>query len=187
MNRNIVLVFALIMIANGVGVFASPDGFIETQFYHDTFDMVIIAPDIFFTELQPLIVHKNTVGVDTFLKTTEEIYTEYHGRDDAETIKLFIKDAIEIFNIQYVLLVGGRKGQSFQWYIPVRYAHVDDKFMDKQILTDLYFADVFKENGVFEDWDSNGNGVFAEWSQMLPEDSMDLIPDVCLGRLPCRS
>ena len=74
MNRNIVLVFALIMMGNGVGVFASPDGFIETQFYHDTFDMVIIAPDIFFTELQPLIEHKNSVGVDTFLKTTEEIY-----------------------------------------------------------------------------------------------------------------
>ena len=150
------------------------------------FDLVLIAPSIFSNELQPLIQHKNTHNVKTMLKTTEEIYQEYTGIDQAEQIKYFIKDAIESYNAHYVLLVGGRKGQSFQWHIPVRYANVDDEFMDKQILTDLYFADIYKENGAFEDWDSNGNGIFAEFNRMFPDDNMDLFPDVCLGRLPCR-
>ena len=69
--------------------------------------MVIIAPDMFSGSIQPLITHKNSHGVNTFLKTTEEIYTEYDGSDDAEEIKLFIRDAIETNNIKYVLLFGG--------------------------------------------------------------------------------
>jgi hypothetical protein len=40
---------------------------------------------------------------------------------------------------------------------------------------------------VFEDWDSNGNGIFAEWSQLMGgKDVMDYYPDVYVGRLACR-
>ena len=37
--------------------------------------------------------------------------------------------------------------------------------------------------------DSNGNGIFAEWSSdsNSPEDAIDLKPDVAVGRLPCRN
>jgi hypothetical protein len=152
------------------------------------YDMVIIAPEKFSSSLQPLIEHKNSHGVKTILKKTEEIYSNYEGRDKAEQIKYFIKDALEQWNIRYVLLVGGRMGQLFRWYIPVRYSNVDDGFMHKRFLSDLYFADIYKENGEFEDWDSNGNGIFAEWSSdsNSPDDVMDLKPDVAVGRLPCR-
>jgi hypothetical protein len=152
-------------------------------------DMVIIAPEIFSESLQPLITHKNNHGVKTFLKTTEDIYREYTGRDDAEKIKFFIKDAIESNNIKYVLLLGGRQGQGFKWFVPCRYSNVDDGFVDKQFISDLYFADIYKENGEFEDWDSNGNGIFAEWysDHPLASDIMDLKPDVAVGRLPCRN
>jgi len=157
--------------------------------FEEEFDMVIIAPEKFSSSIQPLIDHKNSHGVQTFLKSTEEIYVEYDGRDKAEQIKYFIKDALEHWNITYVLLVGGRRGQLFRWYVPVRYSNVDDGFMHKQFLSDLYFADIYKENGEFEDWDSNGNGIFAEWNNdsNSPEDIMDLKPDVAVGRLPCRN
>ena len=153
------------------------------------YQMVIISPNDFTDELQPLIDHKNTVGIHTILKTTEEIYPEYEGRDEAEQIKYCIKEMIELYDIQYVLLVGGRIGQSFQWYIPPRYSHIDDGFMHKEFLSDLYFADIYKENGEFEDWDSNENNIFSEWydDEAEPQDNMDLKPDVALGRLPCRN
>ena len=153
----------------------------------DEFDMVIISPETFSNPLQPLIEHKNSVGIKTFLKTTEDIYSTYDGRDKPEQIKYCIKDMIETYNIKYVLLVGGRIGQSFKWHIPPRYSHVDDEFLDKEFLSDLYYADIYKENHDFEDWDSNGNGIYAEWTGLVPKDSMDLIPDVALGRLPCRN
>ena len=74
--------------------------------FSDQYDLVIISPSEFSNELQPLINHKISMGVNTILKTTEEIYSEYSGRDNAEKIKYFIKDAIETWGIDYVLLVG---------------------------------------------------------------------------------
>ena len=58
--------------------------------FPDEYDMVIIAPERFSNDLQPLIVHKNSYGIQTTLKTTESIYNEYSGRDQPEKIKYFI-------------------------------------------------------------------------------------------------
>ncbi len=183
---SIVLVGILVLSGLGAGAFSIKKTSIQ-QIKTDEYDMIIIAPNSFSNALQPLIQHKNDHDVSCFLQTTETIYSEYNGRDDAESIKLFIKDAIETYDIKYVLLIGGRIRQSFRWYVPVRYANVDDGFMHKKILSDLYFADIYKENGEFEDWDSDGDGIFAEWNGFMAEDKIDLIPDISLGRLPCRN
>ncbi|MCK4416134.1 MAG: peptidase C25, partial [Thermoplasmatales archaeon] len=42
----------------------------------DEYDLVVIAPSKFEQALQPLIEHKNSKGMNTSLKTTEEIYAE---------------------------------------------------------------------------------------------------------------
>jgi hypothetical protein len=155
----------------------------QNQPLRTTYDMLCIAPKVFSNSLQPLITHKNAVGVQTILLTTEDIYKNYDGRDNAEQIKYAIKDAKEQYNISYVLLVGGMKLLGSGWYVPVRYSLLDDGSGNSMFLTDLYFADLYKENGEFDDWDSNGNGIFAEWGK----DTLDLTPDVALGRLPCRT
>lgn len=147
------------------------------------YDMVIIAPESFSDALQPLIDHKNSFGVETFLKTTEDIYTEYNGQDDAEKIKLFIKDSIETYGIQYVLLVGGHKRQSFSWYLPVRMVYLADGARYTEYVSDLYYADIYREDGSFETWNSNGDDLIGEWNK----DSFDLKPDIAVGRLPCRT
>jgi len=155
-----------------------------------TYDMVIIAPSAFSDALQPLIDHKNKYGIETTLKTTEDIYAEYKGFDKAEQIKYFIKDALEQWNVKYVLLAGGLKSIIYAkprdttnigasaWHIPVRYSNIDENG-DTGFPTDLYYADIYKEGGVFENWDSDGDGILAEW----PDDISDLIPDVAVGRL----
>jgi len=171
--------------------------------FPDEYDMVIIAPETFLSDLQPLIDHKNSYGIQTIFKTTESIYNEYSGRDQPEQIKYFIKDAIESWDISYVLLVGGKKSLLFGnwgiegprtsndelWHVPVRYNTLLDGTGEGGCLTDLYFADVYKsegENIVFEDWDSDGNDVFAEWT-LDAKDILDLYPDVYVGRLACRN
>jgi len=149
----------------------------------DEYDMVIIAPEKFSSAIQPLIEHKNSYNIQTILKTTEEIYSEQEGRDDAEKIKYFIKEAIEEWNITYVLLIGGRKGQRPGFYVPGRYVILDDGVADFPYLSDTYYADIYKNNGTeFDDWDSNGDDIFGEWGK----DQLDLEPDVYVGRLPCR-
>ena len=167
----------------------------------DIYDMVLIAPEIFSDALQPLIDHKIDYGLSTILKTTEEIYDEYNGRDQQEQIKYFIKDAKEQWGVAYVLLVGGMIGQNDEWYLPVRYTnnHAGVPF-EKGFISDLYYADLYKmedDEPVFEDWDSNGNGIFAEFISIYNEtteeydiiskDILDCRPDVHLGRLACRS
>ena len=152
------------------------------------YDMVVIAPDIFSDKIQPLINHKNSVGILTFLKTIEDIYGEYPGRDNAEQIKYFIKDAIENYNIQFVLLIGGID------FIPARYTHIyfHDDFgyptpSEWIFPSDFYYADIYDENKNFSSWDSNNNDVFAEYAWDGNYDLLDFTSDVYLGRLPCNN
>ena len=97
-----------------------------------------------------MINHKNRIGVSTFLVTLDEVYDRmfWHGRDNAEKIKYFIKTAIEEWGINYVLFVGGKKGQSDDWYCPVRYIHMENSW-ESEIISDLYFADIYESNGNF--------------------------------------
>jgi hypothetical protein len=158
-------------------------------FTEDTYDLLIITDEKFASKLQPLVDHKNSINVRTILDTTQNIYQTYDGRDNPENIKLRIKDAIEEWGINYVLLAGGRKGQTFRWYIPERRTNNDDGW-EGGFASDLYYGDIYRDdNGtpVFEDWDSNGNGIFAEWSTIATHrDIIDYDPDVAVGRIPFR-
>ncbi len=180
----------------------------DIDFFPDEsiYDLVIISPSKFSLELERLVEHKNSFGMETIIKTTEEIYDEYYGCDKPEKIKYFIKDAIETWGISHILLFGGLKSTIYAkpkddinhgakwWYVPVRYSNfqwdggLGYNFTSGEpgYLCDLYYADIYKEGGEFEDWDSNGNGIFAEWSGDL-RDEIDLYPDVTFGRLACRN
>ena len=166
----------------------------------DTYDLVIICPSEWENAIQTLKQHKESHGVKTLVKTVEDIIATYDGRDGAEKIKYFIKDAIENYGIKYVLLVGGKKSyfvgnwgydgpthhDDSLWYCPVRYVALDDN-AEKGFLSDLYFADIYDAYGNFSSWDSNGDGIFGAWSFKYGKDIMDLYPDVYVGRLACRS
>ena len=170
----------------------------------DSYDMVIIAPEKFSESLQPLVDHKNNFGVKTIIKTVEEIISGYVGRDEPEQIKYFLKDAKENWGITYVLLVGGLKsyiyardkddrnhGSTNAWHVPVRYTNIRHS-NEVGVLSDLYFSDLYRYNESlqeweFEDWDSDGDGIFAKRGIIGGGDELDLIPDIYVGRLACRN
>jgi len=175
-----------------------------------SYDMVIITPKKFSQFLTRFVIHKNLNGIKTKIKTTESIYLESlmgrydeRGRDKPEQIKYFIKYAKENWGIKYVLLVGGRDHQKYSWNVPVRYSNLNDRsFWNESFVTDLYYSDIYRYNyslqtNEFDDWDSNGNGIFAEyswiwdgdrgyWYDLDTKDILDLYPDVYIGRLACR-
>jgi len=134
----------------------------EKRTFDDEYDLVIIAPEKFSSSLESLVSHKNNNNVKTLLKTTKSIYNEYSGFDKPEQIKYFIKDAIETYNIQYVLLVGGLKSYiyakdrddcnqgSSAWHVPVRYTNIKKSGLnDPGALCDLYYADIYDGEGNF--------------------------------------
>lgn len=156
----------------------------------ETFDLLVITDERFTSTLQPLVDHKNSIGIQTTMHTVQEILPQFNGRDDAEDVKLFIKHAIETWDITYVLLAGGRKGQSYEWFVPSRRTMNTQSQWESGYESDLYFADIYtieNDTVVFEDWDSNNNDMFAEWSMYGDHiDTIDYYPDVYVGRLPFR-
>jgi hypothetical protein len=155
----------------------------------DQYDLVIIAPKKFASALEPLVDHKISKGLTTKIVTINDIskstYFPVQGRDSAEEMKYFIKNAFDQWGIKYALLVGGRQGGIYQekWWLPVRYSNLDDGG-EGTYLTDLYFADLYDVGGNFSSWDSNDNGVFAEWTGMK-KDVLDMYPEIGVGRLAC--
>ena len=167
-----------------------------------TYDLVIIAPQTFKSDLNALVTHKNRFEIKTTIKTTEDIYKEYSGVDKPEKIKYFIKDAIETWGVTYVMLVGGMKSLIFgqarddqnqgtkDWHVPVRYTNLRDQgsVYDPGTISDLYYADIYNSTGGFSSWDTNEDGIFARWSMFVGKnDILDLYPDVYIGRLACRN
>jgi len=151
----------------------------EKSFSNGAYDLLIISPSQFCDELQPLVEHKNNfMGIKTKLVELENIPSI--GRDKAEDIKYYIKDAIETWGIKFVLLVGSAEK------LPVRYVYVNDDY-ETNFVSDLYYADIYDENGNFSSWDTNNNNIFAEFNYNGNFDEMDLYPDVYLGRLACKN
>ena len=165
------------------------------------YDLLIITPQKFQSVLEPLVEHKNTHNMQTTMRTLEDIYDQFTGRDKPEQIKYAIKNDFEEHGIKYVLLVGGLNSYikaisrddanqgTLDWHCPVRYTNLYDSGAthDSGCISDLYYADFYKiqENEtVFEDWDSNGNGIFAEWVG-TNKDIIDMVPEVYIGRLAC--
>jgi hypothetical protein len=169
--------------------------------YSEEYKLVIITPAKFKNMAQDLADHKEEMGLSYKIITTTEIYenTAYSGYDKPEDIKLFIEDMVHNYNTSYVLLFGGmdtwlngvprdnlNEGTK-DYHIPVRYSNMLVQAGDDPgYISELYYSDIYKEGGVFDDWDSNGNHIYAE-NKGLNRDRLDLYPDVAVGRLPART
>jgi hypothetical protein len=144
----------------------------------DVFSLVIITPSEFSEKLQRLVDHKNAYGLPTTIVTLEKIYNTYFGRDRPEQIKYFIKDAVEEWGTHYVLLVGDMKK------LPIRVTYAS--WWEQNLLSDLYYSDIYDAHGDFCSWDANGNNRFGEIDHDGNDlDGVDLYADVHIGRLAC--
>ena len=183
MKKIIIFILTTVFLLSSFKISALSLNYEKNKFQVDEeYDLVIISPDVFSADLQPLIDHKNGLNVRTILKTTEDIYDGFNGRDQPEQIKYFIKYAIETWNIRYVMLVGGAE------LLPARITNVYYQYDYKtywNFLSDLYYADIYDQHNNFCSWDSNNNDLFAEYDWDGETDELDFKPDVYLGRLPC--
>ncbi len=137
-------------------------------------EYIIITTDEFQSQFQELADWKTKKGVPTVVRTIDWIEANYPGGcDRAERIRLFIRDAFTSWGTTFVLL-GGDTG-----HVPVRYAW-SGYYGGWDISTDLYYSDL---DG---NWNADGDSKFGEAyiSIATPGDSLDLYPDVFVGRAP---
>ncbi|MEO0107770.1 MAG: C25 family cysteine peptidase, partial [candidate division WOR-3 bacterium] len=127
-------------------------------------DYVIITPARLAPAWSPLIELRRRQGMNAIIMPVESIYENYLGSDKAAQVREFIRDYWRNRGLRWVVL-GGQHD-----LLPVRYC------MDTP--TDLYFACLDWS------WDSNHDGRYGDfWTR----DSVDLLADVLLGRIPCDS
>lgn len=157
------------------------------------FDLLVIAHADFVDELEPLKKHKEYIDIKTRILSWQELAESYssQGRDVQERIKKAIASFKKSCGIKYVMIVGDSDR------FPVRYCKVYDPYAwgNGYSPSDLYYADLFTNDGTsFDDWDGNANNIIGEmqggtWTpgSTLADinlDSMDLYPDVAVGRIP---
>jgi hypothetical protein len=138
-------------------------------------EYVVITTPEFEPYFQDLVDWKTKKGVPTAVRTVPWINANYPGgTDTAERIRFFIQDAYESWGATYILL-GGDTGQ-----VPVRYAW-STYSGGSGISTDLYYSDL---DG---NWNLDGDYRYGEGYAGLdaPGDSIDLYPDVFVGRASC--
>jgi len=117
---------------------------------------------------------KNQIGISTSVVTTSWIYANYPGIDEPEKIRNYIKYGKASLGVKFVLIFGDAD------QVPVRYAWIPDSYDDSGdvdgsvVETDLYYADLDYT------WDDNHDGKWGD----IPNDQVDGIPDLYIGRLP---
>jgi choice-of-anchor C domain-containing protein len=154
--------------------------------------LLIVARNADHKTLQPFVAHKKKL-LPTEVVSLESVLKDTKGADDAEKLKRYLYDRWKKGDVGYVLLVGDPE------FMPVRYAAIsliDDKDKSEYIAfaaSDLYFADLAKRDGTFDDWNGNKEGVNAQYYGQLKGldlkgtinfDGIDYIPDVAVGRWP---
>ncbi len=149
----------------------------STIIFPDVYDLLILTTTEFETTLQRFVDHKEGRNIRTKLVTLDEIYPT--GADIQESIKFFIKDAIETWGVDYLILVGS--GVKDNEKFPVRYINIDNE----DYPSDLYFADIYNSSMGFADWDVDEDGDYGEYPR--DRQDMDLLPDIYLGKIPCNT
>lgn len=134
----------------------------------DNPDYIIITNEELKSSFQVLADWKTKKGVNTIIKTTEEISREYPGCDLQEKIRNYLKQAYSLWGEGMFVLLGGHVN-----VIPARI--VEGEKISSQQPSDLYYATV---QGT---WNANNNHLFGEstWS-----DDIDYNYAFYLGRAP---
>jgi hypothetical protein len=138
-----------------------------------TYDYVIITNSTYESDFADFIEFKIGQGYNVFLKTTNEIYSEYTGVDNADKIRNFIIDAYETLGAEYILLGGDTA------IIPYKGFWVDSYgTVDYNIPSDLYYSGLDRiGTGTGPDWNTDGDGKWGEHSEA------DYYSEVYLGRI----
>ena len=141
----------------------------STVAHRNYYNYLIITSNALVPSIAPLVRWKSTKGLRVALMTKENIAQNFSGRSMLEKIKKCIAYYYNTHKVKYVVLGGDAT------VIPAKMIQIHCGGNSGITPCDLFFACL---NGPL-DWDGNDNGVPGE-----PGDSIDLVPQVSLTRIP---
>jgi hypothetical protein len=153
--------------------------------------MLVISPAALEPALKDFVAYKQTL-LPVELASLETILAKSRGVDDPEKLKHFLYDEWRLRGLGYALLVGDAD------IMPVRYITLDrvtpSAFDYSFYPSDLYYSDLAKADGSFDDWnakkDSFHAGYFGEVrgeknkADPINYDEVDYHPEIAVGRWP---
>lgn len=153
--------------------------------------LLVIAPEAFQPELREFIAHKQKL-LPTESRSLESILNQTSGVDDPEKLKRFLYNRWREHGLRYALLVGDAD------VLPVRYMALDritPTAHDYAFYpSDLYYSDLAKQDGSFDDWNARKEGFHAGYfgevrgekhkKDPINYDKIDYLPDIAIGRWP---
>jgi len=152
---------------------------------------IIVAPERFHPALAEYVAYKRKLR-PTELAALEDVLKSTGGADPPERLKRFLYSAWRNRRLGYLLLVGDVD------VMPVRYMVLDRAtpaaFNYAFYPSDLYYADLAKQNGAFEDWNAMKQGFHARYfgevrgetnkKGPINYDRVDYRPEIAFGRWP---
>jgi hypothetical protein len=171
--------------------FAAPSAPTPNQPAGATNRLLVIAPRAFQSALQEFVAHKQKL-LPTELRVLESILQESTGADDPEKLKRFLYGEWRERGLGYVLLVGDVD------VLPVRFMVLDrvtpTAFDYAFYPSDLYYGDLAKPDGSFDDWNARKDGFHAGYfgevrgeknkADPINFDAVDYRPEIAVGRWP---
>lgn len=153
--------------------------------------LLVIAPEAWLPSLADFAAFKKT-QLPTELRSLEGILRDTPGVDDPEKLKRFLYDEWRTRRLGYALLVGDVDT------MPVRFMvldHVTPAACDYAFYpSDLYYGDLARADGSFDDWNANKEGYHARYfgevrgdknkDDAINFDGVDYLPEIAVGRWP---
>ena len=153
--------------------------------------LLVISPEHFHKTLHEFVEHKRK-QLPTELVSLEAVLRDTAGHDDPERVKQFLYTQWKQHDAGYALLVGDAD------VFPVRYMVLDrvtpEAFDYAFYPSDLYYSDLARHDGSFDDWNSHKEGFHAGYfgevrgeknkSDPVNFDHVDYRPEIAVGRWP---
>jgi hypothetical protein len=153
--------------------------------------LLIVAPKDFRDALKVYSEYKQK-SLPTEVVVLEDVLKSTDGVDDPERLKRFLYEAWRKRDLGYVLLVGDVD------VMPVRYMVLDRNteaaFNYAFYPSDLYYADLARQDGSFDDWNARKDGFHAGYfgevrgehfkKDPINYDEIDYRPEIAVGRWP---
>jgi hypothetical protein len=151
----------------------------------------VVAPRAIAPALADFVEYKRAT-VPTDLLVLEDLLAASEGADDAERLKRALHAAWRDRNVAWVLLGGDAD------VLPVRYMALDRvtpaAFDVAFYPCDLYYADVARPDGTFDDWNGRKDGFHGRYfgevrgeknkTDPINYDGVDYRPEIAVGRWP---
>jgi hypothetical protein len=149
--------------------------------------LLIVAPQALEPALHDYIEFKKR-NLPTRFETLEHVLASVEGADDPEKLKRFVYNTWEEHHLGYLLLVGDRDVMPLRYITSLKFSTFDYLFLP----TDLYYADLARDDGSFDDWNADQSsyhqGYFGEVSgekgTQINRDQIHYRPQIAVGRWP---